>query len=98
MATGAGGLVGALAGPLLAEAIGVGPALGLLTLPVVAGTLLFLAREGVFGGLPALPAAVPALEPEVVGHGLFGVPSQGDLLLDGAPGGALLPPRLRRLI
>lgn len=98
MANGLGGLVGALLGPLLAEAAGAGTALGLMALPALALALLFALREGGLrprlsaGGFAAMP------EPEVVGHGLFGVPSASDVLPDREPGGLTLVPRLSRLI
>ena len=95
MGSGAGGLIGALAGPLLAEAIGTGKALALLALPAVAVAVVFGIREG--GLRLAIPPFLPALEPEVAGHGMFGVPSQSDLLPDGRPGGRLLTPRMSRL-
>jgi len=95
MGSGAGGLIGALAGPLLAEAIGTALALAVLAVPAVAVSVLFGIREG--GLRLALPPFLPSLEPEVVGHGMFGVPSQSDLLPDRAPGGRMLAPRMSRL-
>lgn len=98
MATGAGGLIGALAGPALAEAFGVGTALTVLAVPTIILASLFGIREG--GLRLALPPFnhVPVLEPEVVGHGLFGVPAQSDLIPDARVGGAVLQPRLHRLV
>lgn len=96
MATGAGGLIGALGGPLLAEAFGSGTALLLLALPTLVLAVIFGIREG--GLRVGLPVFAPVPEPEVVGHGLFGVPSHSDLVPDGRAGGPLLEPRLHRLI
>ncbi|MBA2755674.1 MAG: MFS transporter [Chloroflexia bacterium] len=96
MATGAGGVIGSLGGPALAEVIGIGTALAVLAVPVLVVATIFGVREG--GLRLALPPFAPILEPEVVGHGLFGVPSQSDLLPDGRAGGAMLTPRLHRLV
>ena len=95
MGSGAGGLVGALAGPLLAEAMGTGTALALLAVPAIAVAVVVGVREG--GLRLAVPPFLPTPEPEVVGHGMFGVPSQSDLLPDRTPGGRLLTPRMSRL-
>jgi MFS family permease len=96
MCTGVGGVVGALGGPALAEAFGTGVALTILAVPVLVLAALFGIREG--GLRLALPPFAPVLEPEVVGHGLFGVPSPSDLIPDRAAGGALHQPRLHRLV
>lgn len=96
MATGAGGLIGALGGPLLAEVLGIGQALFVLALPTLILSVVFGIREG--GLRVGLPVFVPVPEPEVVGHGMFGVPSHSDLIPDGRAGGSVLKPRLHRLI
>ena len=95
MATGLGGLIGALGGPALAELIGTGATLTVLAIPTLVTCGLLALREG--GMRLALPPFLPALEPEVVGHGMFGVPSQSDLIADGVAGGRILIPRLSRL-
>lgn len=97
IAAGAGGLIGPIAGPLLAETWSVGIALTLLALPALALTVVFALREGgIQATMPVPSSSTP--EPEVVGFGLFGVPSQSDLLPDAMPGGRALAPRLHRLI
>ncbi len=96
MCTGVGGVVGALGGPALAEAFGTGVALSVLAIPVIVLAALFGIREG--GLRLAMPPFAPVLEPEVAGHGMFGVPSPSDLIPDNAVGGALLQPRLHRLV
>ncbi len=96
MATGAGGLVGALAGPGLAEAIGTGRALTLLALPTLVLAVVLGIREG--GLRVGIPVFAPLLEPEVAAHGMFGVPSESDFLPDGEIGGRVLQPRLHRLV
>nr|MBA2452481.1 hypothetical protein [Chloroflexia bacterium] len=97
IAAGAGGLIGPIAGPLLAETWSVGIALPLLALPALALTVVFALREGgIQATMPVPSSSTP--EPEVVGFGLFGVPSQSDLLPDAMPGGRALAPRLHRLI
>lgn len=96
MATGAGGLIGALGGPLLAAELGTGKALLLLALPTLVLSVIFGVREG--GLRIGPPVFAPAPEPEVVGHGMFGVPSASDLIPDGLVGGLVLEPRLRRLV
>ena len=94
MASGVGGLVGALGGPLLAEEIGLGATLGLLVLPTIVLAVIFVVREGGFRF--ALPApAAPTLEPEVAGHMLFGVPTPAEPL---APSGPMRDLRLRPLV
>lgn len=95
MATGAGGLTGSLAGPLLAEVLDIGQVILVPALPtVVLGSMLALREGGVRFGMPA-PASLQ--EPEVVGHAMFGQPSGRDIVADTTFGGALLQPRLRRL-
>lgn len=96
MATGAGGVLGALGGPALAEAFGTGTALTVLALPALIVAAIFGVREG--GLRLAMPPFAPTLEPEVVGHGMFGVPSASDLIPDRAAGGPMLEPRFRRLM
>lgn len=95
MATGAGGLTGSLAGPLLAEVLDIGQVILVPALPtVVLGSMLALREGGVRFGMPA-PASLQ--EPEVVGHAMFGQSSGRDIVADTTFGGALLQPRLRRL-
>lgn len=89
IAAGAGGLIGPLLGTLMAEAWGTGTALVVLAVPALALAILFALREG------GLRTPLPAPEPEVVGFGLFGAPSQYDLLPDARAGGPTLAPRLR---
>ena len=89
-------LTGPLAGPALDEAIGTGWALTLLAAPALALAIVYGVREG--GLRFAIPPFAPAPEPEVAAHGIFGVPSQSDLLPDSALGGRFLEPRLRRLV
>ena len=96
MATGAGGLIGSLGVPALAEAIGTGLALTVLAVPMLVLAAILGVREG--GLRFALPPFTPMPVPEVVGHGLFDVPSQSDLLPDARAGGAMLRPRLNRLV
>lgn len=96
MCTGAGGMIGALGGPLLAEAFGSGVAITVLAVPVIILAALLGVREG--GLRLAMPPFTPVPEPEVVGHGMFGVLSASDLIPDHAVGGPLLEPRLHRLV
>jgi MFS family permease len=102
MATGLGGVIGSLLGPLLAEWLGVAAALAVLATPVVAAALTMaleawrLDRPG-----PVRALAPPmGLEPEVVGFGMFEAtpdlplpPDPSDL----RPGTLSMRPRLSRL-
>ncbi len=97
MATGLGGVIGSLVGPVLAEQLGAGTGLALLAVPVLALAVPWGLHAGVAGHRLSAPTSVPALEPEVVGYGLFGVPSESDLIPDGRVGGPALAPRMSRL-
>ena len=97
MATGVGAVLGAILGPLLTGAFGVGPALGLLALPVVAVALPFALREGLADRAFAIPALAPDPEPEVVGYGMFVPPPDPAPAPGPAATGPSLTPRLSRL-
>lgn len=97
MATGLGGVIGSLVGPALAEQMGAGAGLALMALPVVALAVPWGLRASLAGQRIPTPNLVPAFEPEVVGYGLFGVPSESDLIPDGRVGGPALAPRMSRL-
>ncbi len=97
MATGLGGVIGSLVGPALAEEMGAGASLTLLAVPVVALAVPWGLHASLSGHRLPAPTLVPAFEPEVVGYGLFGVPSESDLIADGRVGGPSLAPRMSRL-
>jgi MFS family permease len=70
----AGALAGGLLGPALAETVGAGPSLLVLGIPVLVLSGLFALRLGDIRPEILFPTA-PVLEPEVVGHGMFGLPA-----------------------
>ena len=74
IAAAAGSLAGGLLGPALAETAGTGRSLVILGIPVAALSAIFALRMGNLGLSFRLPA-LPLLEPEVVGHGLYGMPA-----------------------
>ena len=91
----AGALAGGLLGPALAETAGTGPSLVLLGIPVVALAVVFGIRLGNIRPALNLPT-VPALEPEVAGHGLFGLPTPRPAARTFAPVRAIPVPRVYR--
>ena len=94
IAVGAGGLIGPLAGPLMAEAWGTGVALTVLSVPCLVLATYFAVREGSLHD--ALPAPALAAEPEVAGYGLFVPPAARDQRAT-MPPGVRAATRLHRL-
>jgi MFS family permease len=98
MAASIGGLIGALAGPLLAKTFSTSAAVAALAVPVILLGATFGIKEG--GLRLALPPFAPQLEPEVAGHGLFGRTERMPLDLVGQRmhGKLVLEPRTSRLV
>ena len=98
MTAGGGGLVDARAGPTRVEGIGADPVMTVLSISPLPVAVVFGVREGGFrlSNFPFVPAR--ALEPDIVGHGIWRVPSQSSLLPDAVIGGPVLQPRLRSMV
>lgn len=96
MATAIGGLIGALAGPLLSEWVNTPVAFIALAIPCMILGLAFAVRQG--GLRLAIPPFAPEPEPEVTGHGLFFRRKPVDLRTVSIDGRLVLEPRSRRLI
>lgn len=92
-----GGLVGSLAGPLLADTFSTGVAVSALAIPVMILGTVFAVKEG--GLRLSLRPFAPELEPEVTGHGLFRRQcTPQDLLARREDARLVLEPRTHRLV